>query len=255
MENELQVPLFNRSRKNTSLTIQGKYFLQYAEEIVKLYENSKEHLKQLYDLNEGTLYFGATNFIGVYLIPELIREYQIKYEKIKINMLISSSRKLFDLLEKHQIEFGFFSHYIHVDHNKYVTETFCLDHMVLIVSKDHPLAQRTHCDLSEIKNNTFIMKNADASLNRFLEEKLGILDFAKKMIISNQEGIKHAVLHNLGISIMSEKSVEIEVKAGLIKTLELDNYNLNREIHIIYHRKKHITPAGRIFLDLCKKNI
>jgi len=78
LENELQVPLFNRSRKNTSLTIQGKYFLQYAEEIVKLYENSKEHLKQLYDLNEGTLYFGATNFIGVYLIPELIREYQIK---------------------------------------------------------------------------------------------------------------------------------------------------------------------------------
>lgn len=251
LESELEVPLFNRTRSNISLTIQGEYFHQYAEEIVKLYENSKEHLKQLYDLTEGTLSFGATNFIGVYLMPELIQKFQEKNPKIKINMKVSSSKKNFEMLEKHQIEFGFFSHYVDLDTHKYTSEPFCLDHMVVVVSKDHPLAHRKRCKISEIINDTFIMKDRKASLNKFLEERLGGLSFAKQMIISTQEGIKHAVLHNLGISIMSEKSVEIEIKAGLIKTLEIDGYDLNREIHIIYHRKKHITPAGHAFLELC----
>lgn len=63
LENELQVPLFNRIRNKVSLTIQGEHFKQYAEEIVKLYENSKEHIRQIENLNEGRLFFGATNFI------------------------------------------------------------------------------------------------------------------------------------------------------------------------------------------------
>lgn len=255
LENELQVPLFNRSRNNITLTIQGEYFRQYAEEIVRLCENSKEHLKQLENLNEGTLFFGATNFIGVYLIPELILKYQKDYPKIKINMTISSSRRLFIMLEKHEIEFAFLSHYVDLDRNKYISELFCIDHMVLIVSKDHGLAHKTHCKISDFKDDTFIMKDTHSSLSQFLEERLGSVDFNHKMMISSQEGIKQAVLHNLGFSIMSKRSVEIEVQAGLIKMLEIQDYNLDREIHIVYHRKKHITPAGRAFLELNNKSI
>lgn len=250
LENELQVPLLNRVRNKTSLTIQGKHFIQYAEEIVRLYENSKEHIKQIENLEEGTLFFGATNFIGVYIIPKLIKEFQTLYPKININMSIQSSRTLISMLEKYEIEFIFLSHYVDIDKNKYMIKPFCTDELALILSINHKLADKSSCKLDEIKDELFITKDLDSSLYRFLDEKIHDFNFEKKLIISKQEAIKHAVIEGIGISIMSKLSVETEVKAGLIKTLEIEDYNLKRKINLVYDKQKHMTPAGQAFLKL-----
>jgi DNA-binding transcriptional LysR family regulator len=252
LENELQVPLFNRIRNKISLTIQGEHFKYYAEEIVKLYENSKEHIRQIENLNEGTLFFGATNFIGVYIVPKLIKEFQTLYPKIEINMVIQSSRKLFSMLEKHEIEFIFLSHYVDIDKNKYITRHFCTDELVLILNNNHRLSNQSSCKLTDVKDELFITKDSSSSLYKFLGEKIQDFDFKRKLIISNQEAIKHAVIEGIGISIMSKISVETEVKAGLIKALTIEDYSLVRDINLVYDRRKHITPAGHAFFELMK---
>lgn len=255
LESELQVPLFNRIRNKISLTIQGEHFKPYAEEIVRLYENSKEHIRQIENLNEGTLFFGATNFIGVYLIPKLIKKFQILYPKIEINMVINSSKKLFEMLEKHEIEFVFLSHYVDMDKNKYVSRPFYTDELVLIVNNDHRLANKSSCKLADIEDEVFITKNSHSSLYRFLDERVQDFNFEKRLIISNQEAIKHAVIEGIGISIMSKVSVEVEIKAGLIKALEIEDYNLTRDINLVYDRRKYITPAGHEFFQLLELEI
>lgn len=250
LENELQVPLFNRVRNKVSLTVQGEHFRQYAEDIVRIYENSKEHIRQIENLHEGSLFFGATNFIGVYLMPKLLRNYQDLYPKIEVNMSISSSKKLFEMLEKHEIEFVFLSHYVDIDENKYISRPYYTDELVVIVSKDHPLAEHASCKLIDIKDDIFITKDSHSSLFRFLKDEVTDINFEKKLLISNQEAIKHAVIENIGVSIMSKLSVEVEVKAGLISTLEIEDYNLSRDINLVYDKRKHITPAGNAFFEL-----
>ncbi len=250
LEAELQVPLFNRIRNKVSLTIQGEHFKQYAEEIVKLYENSKEHIRQIENLNEGRLSFGATNFIGVYLMPKLIKEYQLRYPKIEINMVIQSSKKLFEMLEKHEIEFVFLSHYVNMDKTKYISKPYHTDELVIVVNNDHILADKSSCKLADIKGETFITKDAHSSLYRFLSENVKDFNFNRKLIISNQEAIKHAVMEGIGISIMSKISVDVEIKAGFIKAIEIEDYDLQREINLVYDKRKYITPAGHAFFDL-----
>lgn len=250
LENELGVLLFNRNRGNTTLTIHGEYFLDYASEIVKLSEKSKEHLKQLDNLNEGTLHFGATNFIGVYLMPKLIAEYKSYYPTIGIDMTVAPSKKLFQKLEKHEIEFAFLSHYVNLDKNKYGSIPYEIDHMVLIVNKDHPLANKERCTLEDIAQYPFITKESTASLTRFISKKIPDKTINNHVFISNQESIKQAVIEGVGISIMSCKAVELEVKSGLIKTIEVEGTNLDREINIVYHKKFKLTPAGDAFFDI-----
>ena len=254
LENELQVPLFNRIRNNISLTIHGEHFKQYAEEIVRIYENSKEHIKQIENLNEGTLHFGATNFIGVYLVPKLIKQFQAKHPNIKLNTVINSSKNLFEKLEKHEIEFVFLSHYVEIDENKYISKTFYTDELVLVVSNNHRLANRSSCKLIEIKDETFISKDLHSSLYRFLDEEVQEFNFNKKLVINNQESIKQTVMEGVGVSIMSRISVELEVKLGLMKAIEIEDYNLTREINLVYERRKHITPAGQAFFNLLTFN-
>lgn len=54
---------------------------------------------------------------------------------------------------------------------------------------------------------------------------------------------------------MSKVSVEVEIKAGLIKALEIEDYNLTRDINLVYDRRKYITPAGHEFFQLLELEI
>jgi len=76
LENELGVTLFNRVGKSTFLTAEGKMLVNYAKQTIAAYNNALEHIKQIQNLEEGTLNFGATNFIGTYLMPEVIAEFK-----------------------------------------------------------------------------------------------------------------------------------------------------------------------------------
>ncbi len=250
IEDELGVPLFNREGNKTSLTIQGKYFKQYAEEMVKLCENSKEHIRQIENLNEGTLFFGATNFIGIYIMPRLIKEFQNLYPNIKINMVIQSSRRLLEMIKRYEVEFIFLSHYVDIGEKNYTIKNFCKDELVLIVNTNHRLAERSSCSLNDIKDELFITKGMNSSLHKFLKEELKDFSFKKKLVISSQEAIKQSVIEGVGISIMSKASVQSEVKAGLIKTLKIEDFNLTRNINLVYDGRRHITPAGKAFIKL-----
>ncbi|MCA5586737.1 LysR family transcriptional regulator [Finegoldia magna] len=250
LEQELGVYLFDRNGKTVSLTIQGEYFIKYAEAIVRTYQKSQELIKQIEDLNQGTLYFGSTNFIGIYLMPKFIKIFQDKYPNININMTVGSSKDLFKKLEKNEIEFVFLSHYVKIDSNKYVSKPFFTDEMVLVVSRKNKLAEKSTCSLFDLKDQVFITKSKTSSLYKFLESCVDDVTFKHEIIIDNQEAIKKAVVENVGVAIMSKKSVQLEEEAGLIKTLTIKDCNFKRQINLVYDKNLHITPAGQAFFDI-----
>lgn len=249
LEEELGVPLFNRIGKRNHLTIQGAYFKPYAQEIINTYRMAKEHILQLENLEEGTISFGATNFIGVYLIPEILAIFRERFPKVSIDFTISSSKKLIELLEKDRIEFAFFSGYVNLIEDRFITKEILKDELKIIVHAKHRLAYNKSVKFSDIKDETFILKGTQSSLYKFLIEHIGKASFSKNTLlkISNQEGIKEAVLQNLGISFMSERAVKHEKELGLLKTIKLEAIDLSRSITLVYDKNHNLTPAAREF--------
>lgn len=252
LENEMNAPLFNRMGGQTYLTIQGDYFKRIAEEMVATYNNAHEYIRQMENLEHGELRFGATNFIGVYLVPEILAQFQKVYPRVEISMTINTSRTILEMLGKNQLEFILLSDYILEDAQSYVVERYMVDELKLIVGNQHPLFGRDHCSVHEVEQDLYVTKNRKSSQYRFLE-KQGIR-FERQMFISNQEAIKECVVNNIGVSIMSSKMVEREVAAGLISTLTLDEFSLHRDIQWVCRKDRHITPAARAFLQLLTPN-
>src|SRR5690625_360018 len=75
LEQDLNTKLFDRHGKKTYLTTQGELFKTYAEQIINTAEAAKEHLHRTEDLSYGTLSFGASNFVGVYLLTKILTEF------------------------------------------------------------------------------------------------------------------------------------------------------------------------------------
>ncbi|MGX4585812.1 LysR family transcriptional regulator [Paenibacillus chitinolyticus] len=252
MEAELGVLLFDRIGKKLYLTKQGEEFKPYAEQMINLLHSAKDHIRQLEDLSYGTLSFGASNFVGVYLLPMILRNYSKTYPNIKINMSITSSSHLIHMQESNKVEFLVLSDRVSIDESRFERKTFYEDELVLIVNPQHPLAAKPVCTLQDLANETFIIKPDKSATRSYLEGKFEELGFTPPnyLEISNLEGIKQAVIHELGVSIVSNFAIQQEVKHGLIVKIPVKGVTFTRGICYVYHRQKHLSPAAKGLVSL-----
>lgn len=252
LEEDLGVQLFDRIGKKLFLTMQGDIFKSYAEQIVNLLRSGREHLHQLEDLSAGALVFGASNFVGIYLLPSVLARYKEQYPKIKISMKITSSQQLIHQLESNSIEFLVLSDQVEVDESRYQTCAFYQDRLVLIARPDHHLAQKKRCTLYDLQNETFLMKPDKSATRQFLDmkfEQAGI-SISNTIEISSLEGIKQGVIHGLGVAAVSELTVKQEIASGLLVAIPVDEVKFERGIQYVHYKNKHLSPAAKAFITM-----
>lgn len=257
LEQEFGVPLFDRIGKKLYLTRHGELFKPYAEQIVNLLQSSREHIQQLENLSYGTLSFGASNFVGVYLVPAVLGDFNRTYPGIRINMNISSSRQLLGMLETNKVEFLIVSDQIPVDEARFHAASFYEDELVLILRSDHPLAGQKDCSLEELARETIILKPKKSATRVFLENKFGEygVSFPNDMEISNLEAIKQSVIHGLGISFVSKFAVSQEIKNGQLTSIPIRDVTFKRGIQYVYYKNKHLSPAAKQFIALLDSKV
>ncbi|WP_240417207.1 LysR family transcriptional regulator [Paenibacillus periandrae] len=252
LEAELGVLLFDRIGKRLYLTQQGEHFKPYAEQMINLLHLAKNHIRQLEDLSYGKLSFGASNFVGVYLLPSLLREYSVKFPNIKINMNITSSSQLVHMLDSNKVEFLILSDRVRIDETRYQRTTFYKDELVLIVNPSHHLAQMQHCTVEDLVNETLIIKPEQSATRTYLEDQFKEYGFipSKYMEISNLEGIKQGVIHELGVAIVSSFAIQQELNHGLLVKVPIQGIQFLRGISYVYLRNKILSPAAKQFIPL-----
>ena len=143
------------------------------------------------------------------------------------------------------------------DQDEYILKTFLVDPLVLICSPNHRLAKNKTCSLSEVTNESFLIKPEHSATRRFLMDKIrsgsDTQIINSSMEIDSIEGIKQSVIHELGISIVSSIAVEQEVRANLLCALTIDDINLNRGVRYVHHKNKHLSPATYNLLMLLEQ--
>ncbi|WGU93834.1 LysR family transcriptional regulator [Paenibacillus dendritiformis] len=252
LEEDLETRLFDRIGKKLYLTKQGELFKPYAEQIVNLLQAAKEHLHQMEDMSAGTLSFGASNFVGVYLLPSMLAQYKAQFPHINLSMKITSSQQLTQLLESNGVEFLVLSDHIPIDETRFYASTFHQDHLVFIAPPHHPLAKQDMCTLHDLQHETFLMKPDHSATRHFLDQKLAQAGIAisNTIEISSLEGIKQGVIHGLGIAAVSGLAVKQEIDSGLLVKIPMEDVTFERGIRYIYHKNKHLSPAARQFIAL-----
>jgi LysR family transcriptional regulator, transcriptional activator of the cysJI operon len=252
LEKDLGFPLFDRIGKKLYLTKQGELFKPYSEQMLNLFSTSIEHIKQFDNLAHGTLSFGASNFVGVYLLPAILSDFNKNFPGIKINMNITNSRHLINMLESNKVELLVLSNRIPIDETRYQAKTFYEDELVLIVNQHHRLAQKGECTLDDLVNETMILKPNKSATRTYLEGEFKKYGFSspKYIEISSLEAIKQSVIHGLGVSVVSSLAIKQEIKNKLLVEIPIDGVKLLRGISYVHHRGLHLSPATTQFISL-----
>ena len=148
IEAELGVPLFEKSGRNTKLTRFGEEFLECAEHSLGILDAGIETL-QRYGKGEGVVRLGFLRTLGINYIPQLTSDFLKADPDCNVQFSFHSglSSELLEDLIQRKYDFVFCSepdpalglNAVAVDSQE----------LVVIVPKDHPLAQRESISLAE----------------------------------------------------------------------------------------------------------
>ena len=251
LEEELDTSLFDRIGKRMHLTANGVVFCDYARKMLGTLQAANEHLHQMDDPLTGTIHFGASNFIGVYLIPPFLGRYRKLAPRLQFELDISPSAELLERLDANKVEFLILSDQIALDDAHYRFRNLCRDEMVLVVPPDHRLAGVDECAVAELANDTFLIKAGRSATRTFLLDTIraGGGRLGHQMLISSTEAIKQGVMHGLGISILSRFTVAHELAAGRLHEVTIASMRFERGIRVVFRRDKLLSPAAIRFLD------
>ncbi|WP_294408707.1 LysR family transcriptional regulator [uncultured Ruminococcus sp.] len=148
IEAELGVPLFEKSGRNTTLTRFGEEFLECAEHSLSILDAGIETL-QRYGRGEGVVRLGFLRTLGINYIPQLTSDFLKADPDCNVQFSFHSglSSELLEDLIQRKYDFVFCSepdpalglNAVAVDSQE----------LVVIVPKDHPLAERESISLAE----------------------------------------------------------------------------------------------------------
>ena len=255
MEESYETALFERSGKNITLTPAGKLLYQYAKDILNLYTTVEKEINNLTGLSKGSLQIGASSTIGNYLLPTVIIAFKKKYPKIDVNLFVSNTKGIIDLLNAGRIDIGLVEG--DVPKQSLDVEKLLEDELVLIMPPDHLWVKRKNISVSELLSQSVIMREDGSGTRQMIEKhlianKISPNNLRMSLILGSTEAIKSAVEHGMGVSILSNWTVKKEVQFGTIRTNTFRDIRFIRNFNIVFHKRGALINTAKDFFDFLK---
>lgn len=248
LESYYGIQLFDRIGRKICPTAGAKMFYGYALHIVSLFDELERHVKNWDAL--GTLCIGTSITIGTHILPVLVKSFQQAYPDVKVQAVVSNSSDIERRVLNNTIDLGLME--TQPEHEDICAVPFMQDALDAVVSWNHPLADRNEVSLAELSEYPFLMREHGSAGREILDACFSAqqLTVHPRLESSSTQAIISAVAEGLGVAVLPRLLVERDVRDGLVKTLALSP-QLKRNLNIIYHKKKYLTPNMCAFQDLC----
>ncbi len=106
LERELGATLMTRGKKGMTLTDEGRFFRQRAEEIVELADRLERSFARRNAEVSGVVSIGATEAVGSRLLARIIKEFSDKYPQVRFDLYNEMADYIKERMDKGLIDIG-----------------------------------------------------------------------------------------------------------------------------------------------------
>ena len=106
LEEDFNTRLFDRAHNRISLTKAGELVLGYANQIVELYEEMNESVKQMTGDHTGRITLGASTTIAEYMLPRLLGDFQSRFSEVVVRLKVANTDAVVTMVEDNTIDLG-----------------------------------------------------------------------------------------------------------------------------------------------------
>ena len=232
IEQELGGPLFMRVGKRVLVTEAGSVLLQYTERILRDLKNAEMAIREINELRRGTVRLGVGPTTLIYRLPHVLRDYKRRFPDIDLIVLAGTTEFLLEALRSQHLDVAIV---MKTAPQPGLTMTpLGREELVLILSREHPLARQRTLDPSHLAGLRFILYEKNTAMQDLIDrffESLGVIPRID-MEVENNEAIKSLVRVGLGASILPLCAVANDPPDGPLRILRVKGKPLMRELRL-----------------------
>lgn len=167
LEEELEFPLFTRSKTGVTITSYGESLLPAFRNVINSDESLKQAISEINGLEKGTVRIGCFNSVCTNWIPLLVRDFNMIHPNISIEIFQGTYDDIINWIKSGVVDLGFLSV---SSAGKLPIYPLYNDPLVCVVPKNYPVSQPDHITLDEIKNEAFVIQrtSCDADIQNYL---------------------------------------------------------------------------------------
>lgn len=241
LEAHYHTQLFDRLSKRLYITETGRELLDLARNTVRSFEDLELHMENCTQTEHFRI--GATVTVGSCLLPSLLEDFRQRKPLADTFSFIGNTAVIEDKLLKSELDAGIVEGVIKSP--DLISIPMVEDYLVLACSKDHPFASLTSFCPSDLEGLDFVMREKGSGTRALFEEYLHAnhIHIRCRIEAPFPEAMKHAILYNHCMAVISVRLIEEELQKGTIHMLPHPEHAWNRTFNLVYHKDKLLTDS------------
>jgi DNA-binding transcriptional LysR family regulator len=244
-------PLIEQIGKKIIITQVGERVAQLYEDLDRDWHKFEEDMESLTSPTKGIVNVACVNTCQ-YFFPRVLGSFFNRYSDIFVSLKVFNRQQVLERIAGNTDDLYIMGYIPEELELKAVS--FVENPLVVVAHPEHPLATKKNIPIDMLSGEKFIAREPGSGTRReisqFLEESH--VSINSQIELGSNEAIKQGIMGGLGISILSMYAVALELRLGMLTTLDVEGFPRMRQWHIAYHSGKVITPVVRTFINYLK---
>jgi DNA-binding transcriptional LysR family regulator len=253
LEQELNTTLFERLGTKISLTVAGRIFTEYAEQILALRRRAQDSINELERVPRGELLIAANEATCIYVLPTVFAEFKKQFPNVQLLVDRSYGTRVVQAVLDNLADFGITQ--LPVQEKKLQVVKIHSDEIKLLVPAGHVLAGKSQITPRDLIGVQLLLPKTGttrARLNTWLDPVQDSLSVS--MELDSTEMIKRFVMADLGLSFIAASHCREEVESGKLAAISLGPEPMIRRVGLIYRKDKSLSKAALGFIQVTLDN-
>lgn len=244
LEKTIGMPLFEKSGRTLRLTDAGRELLTYSDRIFALLDETKLVMEELSGARRGMVKVAASTTAGIYVVPTALGAFHRLNPDVKLTLDVVNRFTVQEHLLNDEIDLAVMG--LIEDAHELEVERFIPNELVVIAPPNHRLTGRSEIPLEELIEETLLLREAGSGTRTDVERMFSARDIPLQigMELRSSGAIKQAVAAGLGVSVMPESALELELKAERLITLDVEGFPVHRYWYLVRRAGRHLSAAA-----------
>lgn len=253
LEENLRLPLFDRSGRTPALTDAGRMVLNDARQVVQRAEALRIHAEAVAGGAEADLALAVDPLFPTGVLMESLRALQMEYPHLPVTLLTEGLGATEQRLRDRQAHFAIYS-ILTTGAEDLEAEFLTHIAMVPVVAADHPLASEAGPLSREILEQHIQLVVTDRSA--LTQNLRGGIYSTRIWRFADFSTRLDYLLGGFGWCHMPWHMVREHIGAGRLKRLEIrQSEGLTMAVHVVRHKGARFGPAGHWLIDDLKRRL
>ena len=274
IEEEIGMPIFDRSTSPLRLTEFGEFYISAIEEVFKIERSVENRINDMNELRTGELAVGASGVYSAYVLPPIIAEFKRRFPDVNIRLTEGNTAELEGMLAGNEIDLVLDNK--HYDSVLYDRELYSDEQILLAVPSsfaecetaakyalsDEEIAMRAYAGddcpavpLGLFKASPFVMLNPNNDTRIRGDKICREAGFHPNIVLEvNQQSTAYMIAStNVGATFISDMLIRKIMHRDNMSFFRLGSSAAKRNVYFYFKKHKYKTRAMLEFMKLIEE--